>query len=309
MLISGIIFYLKCIETLRNVPIQNDRQRKMLATFLKTWLFYNSSSKLIFWTGLSSPEGIVDRVKEHRFSNLATITFILEKGLPNDNIRENILWIFERMQWNYTTVAENKKLSSLQQYKIFYFKLKGDIEELYRTASVDIKIFDSKANFFPTLKDFILNKSKITVEISLDTNFIQKFLNGINYAEDNIKFNDNYRVMEIPKKGILIAAKSYATLYKIILSGYLFCFKNTSSISQFRARYNYPDDRGPFRLMNNFTTQMNRVFSITRNNYTIYSSTYRGKKDMIRLLEIVSDYFDSQITYFDQDFNLLYETA
>ena len=309
MLISGILFYLKCIETLSNLPIQNDRQRKMLATFLKTWLFYNSSSKSIFWTGLSSPEGIVDRVKEHRFSNLATITFILKNGLPNDNIRENILWIFERMQWNYTTVAENKRLSSFQQYEYFYNKLNGDIGALYRKANVDIKIFDAEANLFSTLQDFILNTSTFTVEISLDTKFIQKFLNGIIYAEDNIKINDNYRVMEIPKKGILIAAESYATLFKIILSGYLFCFKNTTTINQFRARYNYPDDRGPFRLMNNFTTQVSRVFSITRNNYTIYSSTYRGKEDMIRLLEIVSDYFDSQITYFDQDFNLLYETA
>ena len=62
MLISGILFYLKCIETLSNLPIQNDRQCKMLATFLKTWVIYNFSSKSIFWTGLSSPEGIVDRV-------------------------------------------------------------------------------------------------------------------------------------------------------------------------------------------------------------------------------------------------------
>ena len=139
MLLSNITFFIECVNLLR---LQYERasptKRKQLATFLKTWLFYNSTSKNIYWTGLSTSKGLIEKVKEHRYSNLATTKYLLENEVRFDNNADQILWVFERMQWNYTSAKENGELSKLQQYDVFYGRLNGNLKTLYNEAEIEL---------------------------------------------------------------------------------------------------------------------------------------------------------------------------
>lgn len=307
MILSDISFYLECISLLKPQYARADNaKKKQLATFLKTWLFYNSTSKNIYWTGYSTQPGMIERVKEHRYSNLATTRYLLEQELPFANKIEQILWVFKRMQWNYTSSPENKKMSNLQQYETFYGRLRGDLHDLYNEAKIELIEEKPGADLLESLHNlFCKGATEKTsfVEIELETRHIKLFIKGLDYAIEKLNANINY--IKVFQKGFIISGKTFTDIYKAVEAGYLSSMK-MSDLQNFSLRYRYElnENRGPYRLRNTFDSQPGRAFKVLVEKTPVYFSTYNGKKAQKALIDKIAEYFDSKIVFFDSNLNM-----
>lgn len=307
MILSDISFYLECISLLKPQYARADNaKKKQLSTFLKTWLFYNSTSKNIYWTGYSTQPGMIERVKEHRYSNLATTRYLLERELPFSNKIEQILWVFERMQWNYTSSPENKKMSNLQQYETFYGRLRGDLHDLYNEAKIELIEEKPGADLLESLHNlFCKGATEKTsfVEIELETRHIKLFNKGLDYAIEKLNANINY--IKVFQKGFIISGKTFTDIYKAVEAGYLSSMK-MSDLLNFSLRYRYElnENRGPYRLRNTFDSQPGRAFKVLVEKTPVYFSTYNGKKAQKALIDKIAEYFDSKIVFFDSNLNM-----
>jgi len=307
MILSDISFYLECISLLKSQYAKADNaKKKQLATFLKTWLFYNSTSKNIFWTGYSTEKGMIERVKEHRYSNLATTQFLLEQREPTLNKVHQILWVFERMQWNYTSVIENKKLSKFQQYEIFYKKFNGDLNKVYKEANINLIEENSNSDFLQLLSNLLTNKvtyQTFFVEVELDSKHTKVFKQGINYAIENLKAKVNY--IEVSKKGFIISGKTFTDIYKVLEAGYFSCMK-TKDLQNFALKYKYNlnESKGPYRLNNTFDSQPKKSFKVLVEKTPLYFSTHINKNDQKNLIYKIADFLDSKVVYFQHDLTL-----
>ncbi len=307
MILSDISFYLECISLLKPQYARADNaKKKQLATFLKTWLFYNSTSKNIYWTGYSTQDGMIERVKEHRYSNLATTQYLLEQELPFANKIEQILWVFERMQWNYTSGPENKKMSNLQQYETFYGRLRGDLHELYNEAEIELIEEKPGTDLLESLHNLLCNgvNSKTSfVEVELETKHMKLFNKGLDYAIEKLNANINY--IKVYQKGFIISGKTFTDIYKAVEAGYLSSMKMTD-LQNFSLRYRYKlnENRGPYRLRNTFDSQPGRSFKVFVEKTPVYFSTYNGKKAQKALIDKIAEYFDSKIVLFDSNLNM-----
>jgi|GEM_PF-5507691 len=310
MIISNISFFIDCVSLLREQYQNADTVKKnQLVTFLKTWLFYNSTSKSIFWTGMSTEGGKVEKVKEHRFSNKATTRYLLENDLQFENKVKQVLWIFERMQWNYTNKDENKRMSPLQQYETFYGRLQGSLNNLYSEATIALEDEKPNVNFYPKLENILQctsSKKATIVEIEIESNKIKNFEKGLIYAVDKLNAKIDY--ITVPQRGFIISSLAFSDLLKAIQSGYLSCMK-ISELNRFALQYGYRlnQNAGPYRMQNTFNTQKDRVFKILVDRTPIYLTTYNNtvyKKDLINTL---ASFFDSKVYFFDAKLNLITE--
>jgi hypothetical protein len=307
MILSDISFYLECISLLKPQYARAElAKKKQLATFLKTWLFYNSTSKNIYWTGYSTKDGMVERVKEHRYSNLATTRYLLERELPFSSKIDQVLWVFERMQWNYTSGPENKSMSKLQQYEIFYGKYNGDLTRLYKEAKIDLLEEKSNSDFLYLLRNLLcegVTPKTHFVEVELDSKQAKLFNKGVDYAIEKLKADIKY--IKVYQKGFIISGKTFTDIYKAVEAGYLSSMK-MSELQAFALRYRYDlvENKGPYRLRNTFDSQPGRAFKVLVDKTPVYFSTYNGKKVQKALIEKIAEYFDSKIVLFDSNLNM-----
>ena len=221
MLISNIFFFIECADILRTkYSAGTGSQKKQLVTFLKTWLWYNSGSKNIFWRGWSTEEGRIERVKEHWYSNLSTANFLMDKGIRDLSRKEQVLWIFKRMQWNYTSVKENQRLIHDQDYTRFYGKLKGDASKLYENNNLVIGE-EKRVDLLPKLKDFFeagTGSNTLYAEISFEEGNNRKFQKGISFASESLKID--YKDFMVSSKGWLVSTHGMSDMFKLLMSGF-----------------------------------------------------------------------------------------
>jgi hypothetical protein len=309
MIISNILFFIECVEQLR--PSYNNKktslkQRKQLATFLKTWIWYNSHSENIFWTGLSTKDGQnLKRVKEHWYSNLTTAEFLLKTGITELSKKDQILWVFERMRWNYTSRKENKDLIAKQQFHPFYNEYKGNPSLVYKSLGFELEIIE-KEPFSERLINFINKKrtaNTVIVEIGFSGNEHKPFKKGINYSLQTLE--SKCQVFEISNKNIIVEATSFSQLFKTLMSG-LWALMDRDEIINFIGEYGYGLEKGigPFRIENNFEKEKNRVFSVkTKHGKNIFMTTYNDNSYKYSLLIKIVEYLDIELTIFDSNFN------
>lgn len=308
MLLSNISFFIECVNLLKDQYHKaSPSKKKQLATFLKTWLFYNSTSKSIFWTGFSTKEGIVEQVKEHRYSTLASTKYLLQKDVRFENNRQQILWVFEKMQWNYTSSDENKRMSKLQQFETFYGRMKGELSELYREAKIELVEEKKGNNFYPTL-DFFLNSidspNTIITEIELPRGLMNKFEKGLNYSITHLC--SKVEVLKVPSKGFIIKAASYSNIFEAIQCGFLYSMK-LDQLKKFSLanKYQLQENSGPYRLINTFVKETNRVFKVFVEKTPVYLSTYNNTNYKMQLMNRIAEFNDSILYFFDSKLNLI----
>jgi len=309
MLISNILFFIECAEQLRpsyNNKKTTNKQKKQLATFLKTWIWYNSHSEEIFWTGLYTEESKKPkRVKEHWYSNLTTAEYLLKKGIDKLRKKDQINWIFERMRWNYASRKQNIDLITKQKFDTFYNEFDGNPKLAYKSLGIKLKKHE-KSVFSEKIKSFILkkrkNKSSI-IEIGFTNNEHKNFKKGLNNASNALK--TECELFEISNKNLIIESSSFSQLFKTMMSG-LWALMNEDELLNFidEHGYGYENGDGPFRKENNFSTQKHRVFSVkTKNRKNIFMTTYNNNGYKYALLNKLAEYLDIELTFFDFEFN------
>ena len=144
---SEISVFIKCLPPLRIVYEQSDlKQKKSIATFFKTFLFYNSTLKSVFWTGLATSKRA--RKKEHWYSTLTTAVQLLEKShdaldFDEKSDADKIFWIYRRMQWNYATKSQNGALKKQQGIDLFFSTHNGDPKSPYDFLRIPLNIVDA----------------------------------------------------------------------------------------------------------------------------------------------------------------------
>ena len=146
MLISQIDLFIQCAKALEpKHQTSTPQQKRQIETFLKTWLFYNSSSAEVFWTGMTSQSVIdgADPIVEHWYGNLSSAHHIMNPGVRGacffDQTKpQQVLEVFKFMQWNKTSKAENIKLRALQRPEVFFGQFQGDPRQIYRESGIHL---------------------------------------------------------------------------------------------------------------------------------------------------------------------------
>ena len=317
MILTEINFFIKCARLLKPIWIDSDdNRRKQLETFLKTWLFYNSSSKNIYWTGKSSEAGMIEIVKEHHYGNLSSVQYIMDDNIMNVNFfdlsnQEQFKMIFKFMQWNYTSRHENTSLRPLQVANIFYGnEINGDPLIAYTMANINLTVEDDTADILPRLNNFFdyeINQEGFIFEIDLTNLRLVNFLSNLEEACD--KFDIKLSVIKFAKKGCIFRLvnnqNNFSNLYRVTMFSLWKCFSNANEIDDFLNEYNYSIvENGPYRSINNFQYP-DRAFSIAINHPVyefVYVDTYNDILYKFDLVSKIFDYFDATCVVYD--FNL-----
>ena len=322
MIISEINFFIECTKILREIYENinagrlrpNTARQRQLETFLKTWIFYNSSSKKIYWTGRSSEGGLIERVKEHQYSNLSSVRYILNPEIGEDffalDNKEQLLSIFRFMQWNYTSKKENSRLREFQNADIFYGEvINGDPENAYGMAEITLTIEDETADMLPRLNTFLEYNNKVngyTFEIDLTNNRFVNFIQYLTEASNN--FNIELEIVTFSNKGCIFRLinnqTNFTDLYRVTMYSLWRCFNNAIEINNFLNQYNYAfAENGPYRNLNNFNYP-DRAFTIPINhqNQEVYLDTYNDIPYKYNLISKILDFFDATCVVYN--FNL-----
>jgi hypothetical protein len=328
MIISEIKFFLSCATELRAIHANsNPNRQKQLETFLKTWLFYNSSSKNIFWTGKASKAAKPSSwVKEHQFGNLSSARYILrDQGFQGENdIRNQVLTIFKFMQWNYTTKSENNKLKQFQSYDTFYDHngINGDPNKAYLKADIitdcrflegfnpDDEInFINKQDLFPNLNHFLSFNTGYIFEFDLSHKNLNSFIEQLMVASQ--KFAIEVLALKIGSKGCLVRLMNnpndFTKAFKVITYALVSSFSNIEDKEDFLKMYP-PGNSGVFRTLNNFKIS-SRVFEIDfnhNNETTLFIDTYKGNEYMYKIIANLLEIYNSTCIVYDENLNQKY---
>jgi hypothetical protein len=318
MIIKEIQFFLEFAKELKPFyDNANPDQQRQILTVLKTWLFYNSSSKNIFWTGRSSAAGMIQRVKEHQYSNLSSVKFIMNDEIGNVcffelSKQEQFKKVFSFMQWNYTSKEENNRLRKFQDADIFFGPdINGDPAIAYKLAEIKLITEDETADMMPQFNSFVEYENNqqegLIFEIDLTNQRLTKFIQKLKEASRH--FGIELQVIQVSKKGCIYRLSrnhnNFADLYRVTMFSLWKCFRNTNEIEAFLNEYNYViNENGPYRNVNNFKIPK-RAFSIdiahnTRN--IVYLDTYNDITYKHNLMSKILDYFDANCVVYD--FNL-----
>jgi hypothetical protein len=298
-MIHEILFYLTCCESLKDTyKNANDGNKERVETFLKTWLFYNSGPKDIFWRGTVSHglgnQNFKDSVKEHWYPNKSVTKHIMSDGFLQKSKIEQISEIFQYMQFNLTTKAENNRLKKYQVYQIFYDRegVNGDPAIAYERANVNLKQLDPCADKLDAFKSFLTpNKTKVYY---LQINAAKAVINKFTTIADTIEVE----ILHLGNRCVLFKGE-LRKIQKIIFEGFI----NSITENELEEFYNQIDNRTdnkPIRRENNFTTEQRRVVSITpqQANFpiieTLYYTTYRG-------IDYLFPWFKKMIEFRDGD--------
>jgi hypothetical protein len=325
-IIKDIKFFMQCAENLRELHQHSDEnRRRKLCTMLKTWLFYNSTSKDIFWTGKSSNSVLNggDRVKEHWFGNLSSVQYILNPQIGDNDFFElseihKFLKILEFMNWNYTTPAENQRLRSFQNVTRFYNEFNGDPNRMYNAAGIDLVDVDPENNLLPKLERFFNsgedqeNSNSYVFEITLSNNLLNIFCNALEAGANH--FGVDITKVKIGKKGLiykLTSCKSTASFYRITMFALWRCFFNQTQIQNFLNETNRDIcATGPYRRENNFDASYgNYGFSLTivegnLFNDTVWLWSRYNDAERYRLISQILEFLDADANLFIYDYNL-----
>lgn len=282
MLISQIDLFIQCAKALlpkhqKSTP----QQKRQIETFLKTWLFYNSSSAEVFWTGRTSKSVIEggDPIAEHWYGNLSSAHYIMNKGVSGTSFfnltkPQQLLEIFKFMQWNRTTKAENIMLRPLQRPEFFFSQFQGDPLQIYQEAGIQLiqigkDLLDDLTNFFDYAASNSKEKKTIFDIAMSQSRRLNQFRDNLFLASRN--FDLKLLFIRVGNKGCFyrinndgIKKNSMASFYKITMTALLKLFKSQEEFSQFLENYNYQvTDNGPYRLANTFDQRhINRTFSV-----------------------------------------------
>lgn len=298
MLISNISFFIDCIESLRpKYKKGNPKQKKQLATFIKTWIWYNSGSQNIFWTGKSSRKGIV---KEHWYSNLTTAIHLLKDGLNDKSQKEKIIWLFERMQWNYTSKEENRKLIPEQEYKRFFGFHNGDPLSAYDYLQIDL--FSENENPpSKKIRDFLnkeRNEKHLIAEIGFDETDASNFMKSVNQSKERHRWEVD--ILKVSNTNIVISATTFSDLFMVLMTGTLGMLQ-VNELQDFLRDLGYKanEKKGPYRFINNYITQPNRVFAIKTKAGDVFMTTYNSSDYKYSLLSRLGDYMQINFVFYD----------
>ena len=328
MLISQILFFIKCANTLRPTHEKsNTIQKRQIETFLKTWLFYNSSSRAIFWTGQSSQAVIngENQVKEHWYGNLSSAHYIMNPEILDEDFflldaRVQVLNVFKFMQWNYTTRGENNRLRQLQKPDVFFSHYMGNANVMYEDAGITLTVI--RENLLPILENFFnyplidSNDKNSIFEINSDQkdvldSFVNNLTNTANAIENNIS------IVTILGKGCFYRNRndnktiSFANLYRITMTALWQLFGSQEEIQEFLTFYNHQiSDSGPYRNANTFPQNYGDYsfsIQITDGVYfpnTLWLSTrYNDEQRYIQLSKLF-DFFGMSLTIYNYNLEL-----
>lgn len=318
MIIKEIKFFLEFAKELKPFydNANSDQQRQIL-TVLKTWLFYNSNSKNIFWTGRSSAAGMKQRVKEHQYSNLSSVKYIMNDEIGNVcffdlSNQKKFIKVFGFMQWNYTSKEENNRLREFQDASIFYApEINGDPVISYQLAKIELITENETADMLSKFNSFFqyedIQQEGLIFEIDLTNQRLTKFIQ--NLTEASIHFGIQLQVIQLSKKGCIYRLNkdqnNFTDLYRVTMCSLWKSFRNSTEIEKFLNTYNYViNENGPYRNINNFQYP-NRAFSIDIiNNHEnfVYIDTYNDIPYKYNLMSKILDYFDANLVVYD--FNL-----
>jgi hypothetical protein len=328
-IIKDVKFFIQCSENLRELYDNTDENRqRQLITMLKTWLFYNSSSKDIFWTGKSSRSvlnGGHTIVKEHWFGNLSSAEFILNPNVGHEDFFglskiEQFLKIFQFMQWNYATQKENQMLRNFQNPNRFYNEFNGNPNLIYNEARIDLVDVHPENNLLTQFERFFNNENyqeennnSYVFEVTLSNNLLVTFCDALEAAENY--FQIEVRKMKIGKKGMVFrinSRNSFASFYRITMFALWRCFSNQKQIQNFLVETNRViGETGPYRYENNFDARFgNYAFPLTivegdLFNNTVWLWARYNDSEKYRLLSQILEFFDANLFIYDHNLNLL----
>jgi len=319
MIIKEIQFFLEFAKELKQFyENANPNQKSQILTVLKTWLFYNSSSKNIFWTGFSSSAGMNQRIKEHQYSSLSSVKYMMNDEIGNVSFfdlsnQEKLIKVFGFMQWNYTSKAENNKLREFQDANIFYgHEINGYPAIAYQLAEIELIVEDVTADMMPQLNSFFQyenNQQKgLIFEIDLTNQRLTQFMQKL--TEANRRFGIELQVIQLSKKGCIYRLShnhnNFTDLYRVTMFSLLKSFKNTYEIEAFLQMYNYAiTDNGPYRNLNNFQYP-SRAFEIDINHQiynSVYLDTYNDIQYKYKIMSKILDFFDASLEIYDFELN------
>ena len=316
MILSEIIFFVKCAKELKqihkNVP---DIRKRQLETFLKTWLFYNSHTKAIFWTGNSSINGLNERVKEHQYSNLSSVKYIMNGNFFDLCQKDQFISVFKFMQWNYTSKDENYRLRPHQEFNVFYGdEICGDPNMAYQLAQITLREEANNVNILPRLNTFFEHTNEgngLIFEIDLTNNHLTNFINYLNIASE--QYGILLNVIQFSKKGCIFRlinnTNNFSDLYRVTMFSLWKCFSNANELTSFLTMYQYSiGENGPYRNINNFEFD-NRAFEIQLANgiiQIVYIDTYNGTPYKFDLISKILDFFDATCVVYDFKLNQQY---
>lgn len=335
MILSELKFFILCAEQLKPIYVNaGPAQQNQIATFLKTWLFYNSSSKEIFWTGrtsIAANKGNARVVKEHWYGNLSSarriftdVPFdytingeIVQTTFFNLSKKQQFLEVYKFMQWNYTTATENQNVRPYQNYGIFYGEeINGDPHEAYELAGIELMPPTPNANMLNRVTDFLNtnNNDAYIFEIDLVGNRLGTFLQFLNHQNETIHPGiNNVKIDSIKflNKGCIYKiqnnTKNLTDLYRRTMYSLWNCFENQNEIDQFLEENNYTTgDNGPYRNQNNFTYP-NRAFYIDinyANHPRIWLDTYNDSSYKYSLITKLLDFFNASCIIYDFDLEI-----
>jgi hypothetical protein len=332
MIISQIDFFITCAKALMQThQAGSPTQKRQVETFLKTWLFYNSSSAEIFWTGKTSQQVINGEaaVAEHWYGNLSSAYYIMNPDVLDEDFfgltkPNQVLKIFKFMQWNKTSKAENTQLRELQKPQVFFGEYQGNPDHIYEAVGVALQ--NRGNNLLPDLDSFFdysnlkpNNANSSIFEIGLTPKKrLDSFLSRLTEASENIGVN--LKCVRISNKGCLYrihptielpGQNSFANFYRITMTALWRLFRNQNEIQNFLDRYGYSiAENGPYRSANTFDQNYgNYSFSIRLPNGARYPRTlwlwtrYNDECRYLQLMELF-DFFDATLNVYDYNLEL-----
>lgn len=326
MLISQILFFIKCAKALRPIHEEcNTIKKRQIETFLKTWLFYNSSSSEIFWTGRTSLAVIngENRVKEHWFGNLSSAHYILNPEILDEDFflldtSVQVLKVFQFMQWNYTTRGENNVLRQLQRPDVFFGEYMGDPIIMYNNAGIELEVIQD--DLFPIMRNFFdypmidnNDKNSIFEICTAHRAQLDSFVSNLTAAAT--AFEIDFRIVPIGGKGCFYRNHnkiiSFANLYRITMTALWQLFESQEEIQEFLTIYNHQiSDSGPYRYINNFpqnygdySFSIQIIDGICFPNTLWLTTRYNDEQRYIQLTKLF-DFFGMSLTIYNYHLEL-----
>lgn len=307
MIIADILFYLQCVEQLSvvyNKRGTKEPQKKVIENMLKVWLFYKSSNK-VFWTHMTTKLGRFEEVKEHQYSNLSSIKYILSSNKKMHNplfgdkdTLDKIADVLKFMQWNYTGSSENRRLVIEQDYLRFYQDHKGNPLEAYKSAKVDLELAELKLIKNDLSENFLFffnNDYKFIVELEIKKKVrLKRFV-------ANYKKIDRDKILEFGNQQVIILGQSMSEVARNIAIS-LFSTYSINEFKQYLLKNKYLVNKGPFS-------------SCAKDKYSIeifdkpskYFVTMQRKSAYnFQLINKTLDFCEGSFHVFDRNFKLVF---
>lgn len=305
-MINEINFFTSCCRELQPTFLNaNPKEQNQIATFLKTWIFYNSASKNLFWTGKYTEQGLKDGVKEHWYPGLTVTKKLLETPEAFANNKELFFRVFSWMQWNYTSKQENQRLKSYQAPGVFDSSpINSDPTLSYQLANIELLENPSHQNVLPIIRDFFaqrLRKDGIVVQFNVNPTIAMSFL----LVADELNLTE--KILCLRGSKYLYYQGTLADLCKLVFTLFIHMI-NEQEYLQFLNDYNTPLNNAPIRSINNFNVEEHRTFIISTNEQSFpnflefFATTYRDGNYVYKWIDNMMDHLNLEWFVFNPNF-------